>query len=381
MGAGFARLTIVLVALAACGRSRFDELADGRSDDGAPAADDAMGDSGTMSDTPAGMLVGRVTVLSNVGAPTARRATGAAVANDNRLWVFGGFVGGIGAVPDFFVYAPATGSWSQVSTAGAPTARERHTLVWDASKASVIVFSGYSATLTHLDELYAYTPSNNTWTSFPVAGMWPGARKDAAMFWVPSQSKLLLYGGNNGSGTANRFSDLWYLSIDLGGPSAFWTQLTPGGVAAPAQSATCAGYDPAAHRLIVFGGQTQDSTCVATTYQYLVDSNVWQLDTPTGNVPSARAFSNCTWDPDMNRLVLYGGQDSAGTPLNGTYAYDPDAKRWDILPPAMGSVVLGTCGDAGAVYNPSLGALIMFGGRTGASSYSGETRTLDLIYE
>jgi hypothetical protein len=158
-------------------------------------------------------------------------------------------------------------------------------------------------------------------------------------------------------------------------------QLTPGGVAAPAQSAPCAGYDSVARRLIVFGGQTQDSTSVATTYQYLLESNVWQMDTTTGNVPSARSFSNCTWDPGANRLVLYGGQDSAGNPVNGIYAYDPNAKRWDLLPPAMVSATLGTCGDAGSVYSTSLGAMILFGGRTGASSYSNEIRTIDLVYE
>jgi len=201
------------------------------------------------------------------------------------------------------------------------------------------------------------------------------------MFWLPSQNQMLLYGGNDGSGTANRYGDLWLLSINVAAPSATWTLLTPGGATAPKQSAACAGYDAVGQRLILFGGQTQDSTSVATTYQYLLATNVWQLDTPTGTVPSARSFSNCTWDPVASRLFLYGGQDSAGTSLAGTYAYDPDAKRWDVLAPSMGSTAPGTLGDGGTAYSPALGAVFMFGGRTGASSYTNETRTYDLIYE
>ena len=347
--------TTVLVLTVSCGRYGFERLADGGGAGDAP--DDGAIPPGDVGDAMmTGTLVAAVTTLTNNTPPSARRATGAAVASDDRVWVFGGFVGGVGAQNDLYAYTPGTGSWQALAPTGTPGARERHTLAWDAADSVLVVFSGYSATLTHLNELYIYSPGMNAWSLIPVSGSWPAARKDASMVWVPSLNKMLLYGGNNGSGAVNRFNDLWLLSINVAAVSATWTQLTPGGATPPKQSAPCIGYDAGARRLLLFGGQTQDSASVATTYQYLVDTNVWQLDTPTGTVPSGRSFSNCTWDPVASRLVLYGGQESGGSPIAGTYAYDPDAKRWDTLAPAMGSATLGNCGDAGSAYSVSLGA-------------------------
>jgi hypothetical protein len=373
----------LVIASAACGRSRFDVLDDGPGAGDAATTGDALEDSTPSDDANRSTtLVAAVTTLGNGTPPSARRATGAAVADDNRVWVFGGFVGGVGAQSDLYAYTPGSASWQLLTTTGSPpTARERHTLAWNSADSVLVLFSGYSATLTHLNELLFYLPTSSSWTPIPVSGTWPTARKDAAMVWLPSQNQMLLYGGNDGSGAANRSNELWLLSINVATPSATWTLLTPGGATPPKQSAPCIGYDPVARRLLLFGGQTQDNVSVATTYQYLVTTNVWQQDTPTGNVPSARSFSNCVWDPVASRLVLYGGQDTGGTPIAGTYAYDPDGKRWDVLAPAMGSATPSNCGDAGAAYSTSLGAMFLFGGRTGASSYTNETRVIDLIYE
>ena len=177
---------------------------------------------------------------------------------------------------------------------------------------------------------------------------------------------------------ANRFDDLWLLTINTSGPSATWTPLSPGGVTPPAQSAPCAAYDPAGRRLIVSGGETQDSNATNTTYQYLVDSNTWQLDTTTGSTPSARAFSACAWDPVVGRVVLYGGQSSGGSPIDGAYTYDPSARSWAMMPIESGSTSPGPISDAGAAYSPALGGMFMFGGRTATTTYTNQSLLVDI---
>jgi hypothetical protein len=262
-----------------------------------------------------------------------------------------------------------------------PPARERHTLAWDAAADRLVVFGGFSGSFpmfTHHDELFVFSPATNAWTPIPKAGAWPAARKDAVMVWVPSLARLLLYGGNDGSSAVDRFSDLWLLSIDPAVPSATWTLLAPGGVAAPARSAMCAAYDPAGRRLVLYGGETQDGSTAGATYQYLVDADAWQLDTPTGTSPGDRAFSNCAWDPTIGRVVLYGGQSSGGAPIGGTYIYDPGAKRWDMVALAAGSVSPGDLSDGGPAYSTALGGMFVFGGRTATITYTNQSLLVDV---
>jgi hypothetical protein len=136
-------------------------------------------------------------------------------------------------------------------------------------------------------------------------------------------------------------------------------------------------YDPLGRRLILFGGESADGAAVNTTYQYFVDNNAWQKDSPTGSVPSARAFGQCGWDPFIKRVVLYGGQNSAGAPLSGTYLYDPSAKTWTSL--TTTGTTPGPWADGGAVYSPKLDGLFWFGGRTGLTTYTNQSWLLKVF--
>lgn len=367
-----------LLVLVGCGRIGFGSGS--ASDvDGAPGdgAGDAASD-GTPDTMPTSFVVA-VTTLPNAGAPSARRSTGAAVAPDNRIWMYGGFAGAAGVQSDTGVYTPGVG-WAFPTVTGAPAARERHALAWDGTNNRLVVFGGYSGTFpqfVHNDELHVFSPAANAWTQIPKAGTWPAARKDAAMVWSPSLGKLLLYGGNNGSGAVNRFSELWTLSIDAGATTATWTLLSPGGAAAPAQSAPCFAIDPAARRVLLYGGELTDGTDASSTYQYLIDTNAWQLDTTTGSSPGGRSFTACAWDPTAARLALYGGQTS-GSPTAGTYSYDPAAKTWANIALDGSSNSPGNISDAGAVYSATLGGMFVFGGRTATTSYSNQSLLFDL---
>jgi hypothetical protein len=308
--------------------------------------------------------------------PSARRSTSAAVLSQSGLdtiWIFGGFAGVASLKNDLHSYSTTAGAWTLASVAGSPpSARERHTLAWDPAGGRLMLFGGQYGliTFTHLDELHVFSPGSGTWTAIAKNGSWPAPRKDTALAWIPHLGKHLLYGGNKGSAAADRFSDLWLLS--LSGNSATWTQLAPTG-SAPAQSGGCVVYDPAGHRLIVFGGETQDGVNAITTYQYLLDSNAWQLDPVTGSsVPSTGSFTQCAWHPGLGRVLLYGGQGSSGAPVAGAFLYDPATRKWSALALKSASNP-GPRADGGAVFSPALGGLFWFGGRTGTISYTNES--------
>ena len=68
------------------------------------------------------------------------------------------------------------------------------------------------------------------------------------------------------------------------------------------------------------------------------------------------------YDLTSGRLIIFGGQDSAGTSLDDTWAYDSAANTWTELEPS-GAQPRARAGHA-MVYDPAGGRLIMFGGHS-----------------
>lgn len=389
-------LGLAAVSVLGCGRHGFEPASNGdapgevRRDAAADAEPDASGSTGPDGSMPidaavSGILTATFTNTGATGAPGTRRSTGAAVestATVDRVWIFGGFAGVAGTKNDLLSLDTGSNAWTTVIAGGVPSIRERHALAWDPIGDAVVVFGGSYTMIvnpTFYDALYVYRPATNAWTLIPKVGNWPAARRDTALVWIPTLGKFLLYGGANGTGTGNRFGDLWLLTLNAVAGTGSWAQLAPGGVTPPAQSAACIAYDAGARRIFLFGGETQDGNSAGTTYQYLVDTNTWQADSTTGPTPPGESFTQCAWDPVAARLVVYGGQLSGGGPTGGAYAYDPVAKQWAAMP-VMGADP-GPRADGGAVYSPALGRLVWFGGRTGNTAYTNETWSLDLTLQ
>lgn len=410
------RLALVLAFSLGCGRTGFDYLlptgsgspddgggdgnegADGSGDldggdggggGGGGGDDDAGGgdgaavtsDSGT-SDAPMLAYNAWFTNLAASTPPSARRSTGATTepSTPERIWIYGGYNGSF--LGDLVAYNTQQNVWSTIAGTGTPPGtRERHSLAFDPVGNAVVVFGGQNLPMfsfVHYDTLHIFKTATSVWTQIPRSGTWPAARKDAALFWVPHLGKLLLFGGDDGPNAGNRFNDMFLLTLDSANNTASWSQITPGGVTPPKQTSGCIAYDPTGHRLIVYGGETSDGTAVNTTYQYLLDSNTWQLDSPTGTPPPGESFSQCAWDPVSSRVLLYGGQNNGGAPVGGAYAYDPTAKQWSSPPLKSGSPNPGNHSDGSAVYSPALGAVFWFGGRTATITYTNEAWTYDM---
>lgn len=366
------RFTLALLLLIGCGRSGFDVI--GETDDGTRDADlDAAGDSAALA------YEAVFTSVAAASPPSPRRSSSAAVepGASERIWIYGGYNGTF--LGDVHAFTPSTGQWASIATTGAPGPSERHALAWDADASVIVLYGGQhqqGLQLVHHDAISYLRPSSSTWTTIAATSSWPAARKDSTLVWLPHLGQFLMYGGNDG-GTANdRFAEVWLMTLSPGTASATWQQLSPGGVTPPARSSACTAYDPVGRRLIVYGGETADGVDVTTTYQYLVDSNVWQLDSPTGTPPPGESFSQCAWDPVARRAVVFGGQQDGGAPLAGTYTYDPDTQTW--AQPTVVAAGPAARSDGGAVYSEHYGAMFWFGGRPGTTTYTNESWTLDI---
>src|SRR6267154_548759 len=166
------------------------------------------------------------------------------------------------------------------------------------------------------------------WTQDSPSGSAPAPRMQHAAVYDPSTNTMIVYGGQDCFHTV--FSDVWVLSNANGlGGTPTWTQLTPQGTG-PGQRESSGGvvYDSANNKLIVTGGiQSMSGTGVVTNDVWvLTNANghggvpSWTQLSISGPLPPARTVHSTVYAPTNNSLIIFGGQDSLGTLLGGTWA-------------------------------------------------------------
>ncbi len=99
-------------------------------------------------------------------------------------------------------------AWTAVSTTASPSGRVFFDLVYHPGLGKVVLFGGStggSSSATFNAETWTF--DRTTWTQLSTA-MSPSARNGQVMEWDPSRMKLLLVGGWNGT---NTFDDHWEL--------------------------------------------------------------------------------------------------------------------------------------------------------------------------
>jgi hypothetical protein len=135
------------------------------------------------------------TDITTTGAPS-ERTTHTAVWTGSRMLVWGGFddsntlnTGGI--------YDPATDSWTDITTTGAPSARRNRSAVWTGSR--MLVWGGFDGS-TDVNTGGIYDPATDSWAAITTTGA-PSARRNHTAVWTGS--RMLVWGGFDGLNTLN----------------------------------------------------------------------------------------------------------------------------------------------------------------------------------
>jgi N-acetylneuraminic acid mutarotase len=275
--------------------------------------------------------------------------------------LFGGWAENVqDAVNDTWAYDPQADRWSDLHPTGeVPPARGGAAMVWDFKGDKAILFGGWAKDVQAVtNDTWAYDPKANTWTKLHPTGDLPPTRVDCAMAYDESVSKIVLFGGFDSKQTV--YADTWVYD-----PKAnTWTNLHPSGKVPSARSNLAMAYDPESRKVVLFGGLVGkgfSSSRVNDTWTYDSKKNEWNLVVPKAAVPHARNSHSMTYDPAFHRVILFGGFGGEGTALNDVWAYDPAGKTWTDLQPA-GKPPAGR-GEQSMVCDPKSGALILFGGR------------------
>jgi N-acetylneuraminic acid mutarotase len=213
---------------------------------------------------------------------------------------------------------------------------------------------GLGLTRGHPAEQAATSGGYIAWTEISPSGTAPSARGSSSMAYDQVGGRFIVFGGGDGD---DSFNDTWGYEP----ASNTWTELKPSGALPPARHSHTMTYDPVTHRLIVFGGSDEDGMPLNDTWAYDPVTNTWTELKPSGTVPSQRSWHSMAYDFNTRRLMMFGGYTGAGASLNDTWAYDSAANNWAELRPQGRIPPERTA--AALAYDAVSHRLIMFGGR------------------
>jgi hypothetical protein len=123
---------------------------------------------------------------------------------------------------DTWLFRLATDQWTPLTPAGSPPARDYAVEGFDPSLGIVLLFSGYG-NRTILDDTWAFSPSNGSWTSLATAPAPPGRYAGVGAFDTVD-GLFLIMGGLGDSGLLN---DTWTLAPEFAGLSPPPSGATP----------------------------------------------------------------------------------------------------------------------------------------------------------
>ena len=225
------------------------------------------------------------------------------------------------------------GRWVQVRTIGdAPDPRVDACLVCDPDEERLLLFGGWDED-DDFNDLWAFDVSSRLWMELRPAGEEPSARSEAAMAYDPVGKKLYLFGGWDGEEELD-LGDTWVYDP----AEDTWTDLDPAGETPIPRNAHSLIYDPQGERLVLFGGSDQRGLEYNDVWVYDPAENVWTELDPAGDAPPRRGWHGAAYDSENRRMVIFGGGASEGAGgdlecLNDTWAYELQSGTWVELRP------------------------------------------------
>ncbi|MCI4372099.1 MAG: hypothetical protein L3K02_00415 [Thermoplasmata archaeon] len=269
-------------------------------------------------------------------------------------------------------YIFSSGQWSLAASGAGPSPRSAVSFDYDATLGAVVLFGGNQCNnatglCPNLGDTWVY--SNGTWTNASNSG--PPARNGGQMAYDPALNASLLLSGHNGF---TYYDDAWSFS------GAGWTELSSANVGPDPSEGAGLVYDTASRQMVLFGGYDADDPQFNGS-QFFFDQT-WTLSgAPTGGSqdwvavnstggPSARAGTGMVYDPTIGAVVVFGGC-TAGhfwnyscTTNNETWTYTHGNWTQLSLPLSPAARV-----QPAVTYDPTTGDVLLFGGGSGNSTY------------
>ena len=210
-------------------------------------------------------------------------------------------------------------------------------------------------------------PRPRLWLSFLIAGLavlWhgvalcqPGPLRLHSAIDDPARTRMVVFGGDDGVRMKN---DVWQLALS-GAPR--WDSLAPLGDPPSKRLGHSAIYDPLRDRVLVFGGLDSAGNVLADVWALsLSDPPSWSSLQPSGIGPSARRYHSAIYDPVRDRMLVFGGSNLSGVPFGDVWSlWLSPTPRWEQILPAGTDKPLQRYGHS-AIYDPVRDRMLVFSG-------------------
>jgi hypothetical protein len=240
---------------------------------------------------------------------------------------------------------------------GLPSERDGHSAVYDAARDRMVAFGGMSGT--RRNDVWVLPLSSATgWHQLLVGGTPPSARDGHTAVHDPVNDRMVVFGGFD---TGHR-NDVWVLSF-AGAPT--WLQVFPAGSPPTPRVGHAAVYDSLRQRMLVIGGVDDGIYNNEVWELSLSGEPAWSQLTIQGS-PSPRAYHSAIYDPDGDRIVMFGGGDALPGVSAETWALSlAGTPTWSLMAPSGPQPLARR--KHGAVHDPVRQRMLLFGGEAGDS--------------
>lgn len=308
-------------------------------------------------------------------------------------------------------------------SSGAPENRIGHKMFYDPVREKVMLFGGahWSNRYTFYNDLWEFDYEDMQWRELQTTNP-PDGRFNTMVTYIPRRHELFMFGGFS---SRDRIADTWLLDLE----TLTWTELHPADSPSP-RSDSSFSYDPEHDMVILFSGYRNDEVQARQTWVYSFEEENWiELDPenpplhqyghymmyvpetgqhlmypghwsvvsgttttshgfggdiweyrypenewiehPATTTPPGRYWGNVAYDPDENRIVLFGGHGDRD--YDDTWSYCVETGTWvresqQDKPPVRNS--------SSMAYDPVNKVFLMFGGFVPDGSL-GDTWILD----
>lgn len=248
------------------------------------------------------------------GTPTQRRDNTGAASFD-KMYLFGGRDGNANNTTHNALYEFNGTAWTlktaDSSAAGFPAPRGGACVAWNFTTNKLVVFGGDTGTglpagpvltPTRLNDTWEWDPTTNAWTNVTPVTPSPSERRYSALTWDPNTGGMLLFGGETNATPANTVNDTW---LFLGG---VWVQLSPATVPPVTQKHSLVTRPEFNDILMCAGvdGGVTPNTLRLDVWRW--NGGDWNLVPTAGTIPHAVTANQAVYDQRRQRIVLQGGQ-------------------------------------------------------------------------
>jgi hypothetical protein len=261
-----------------------------------------------------------------------------------------------------------------------PGTRSQASAVYDSVTNTMFTFAGQHApTNIDFNDVWAVqnvipsssaTQQNLQWIRIPVSGKQPTDRFGQSGVYNATTNRMITFGGGTGF-PGPCINELWVITHLNGvGGSPGWTKLAPTGTLPPVREGHNAVYDPNTNKMIVFGG----TDCNGDYYNDLwILSNAdgssgtpsWAEVTPIGTPPGARTQASAIYDSVNNVMTMFGGGTAKTTVFNDLWTLTnangvTGTPTWTQIT-AKGTAPAARVGHS-AIYDSTNNRMTIFGG-------------------